>query len=206
MQEGVVGLLRAVQRYDADRGTPFWAYASWWVRQAMQDLVSELSRPAVLSDRALRQLARVRDARRDAAREGRPEPSARQLAGATGMGLEHVERLIAMERGARGLAEPVRSGDAAGTTLGDLVADPRAEEEFERLLWRLEAEALLRATSDLGERELAVVRARYGVGGGSHERSRQEIATRLDVTAERVRQIEHAALDKLRGTAERGLL
>src|SRR4051794_23540607 len=58
MQEGVVGLLRALERFDPSRGTPFWAYASWWVRQAMQQLVSELTRPVVLSDRALRQLAR----------------------------------------------------------------------------------------------------------------------------------------------------
>src|SRR3954451_16844076 len=65
IQDGVVGLLRAVERYDASLGTPFWAYASWWVRQAMQQLVSELTRPVVLSDRAARQLARVRNAERE---------------------------------------------------------------------------------------------------------------------------------------------
>ena len=64
MQEGVVGLLRALERYDIGRGTPFWGYASWWVRQAMQQLVAEVTGPVVLSDRALRQLARVKDARR----------------------------------------------------------------------------------------------------------------------------------------------
>jgi DNA-directed RNA polymerase sigma subunit (sigma70/sigma32) len=62
MQEGVVGLLRALERYDASLGTPFWAYAGWWVRQAMQQLVSELMRPVVLSDRAVRQLARIKRA------------------------------------------------------------------------------------------------------------------------------------------------
>ena len=62
LQEGVVGLLRALERYDPDRGVPFWAYASWWVRQAMQQVVSELNRPVVLSDRALRQISRLRDA------------------------------------------------------------------------------------------------------------------------------------------------
>src|SRR6185295_20224757 len=64
MQEGVVGLLRAVDRYDLGRETSFWAYASFWVRQAMQQLVAELTWPVVMSDRALRQLARVRDAER----------------------------------------------------------------------------------------------------------------------------------------------
>jgi len=57
MQEGVVGLLRALKRYDSAAGTSFWPYASWWVRQAMQQLIAELARPTVLSDRALRQLA-----------------------------------------------------------------------------------------------------------------------------------------------------
>ena len=73
MQEGLVGLLQALERYDADLGTPFWAYASWWVRQAMQRTVAQLTRPIVLSDRALRQLARVRQAeRRHLQAEGRP--------------------------------------------------------------------------------------------------------------------------------------
>src|SRR5690349_1319187 len=76
MQDGVVGLLRGLERYDASLGTPFWAYASWWVRQAMQKLVAELSGPVVLSDRALRQLARIRDARRAFITAHRREPSA----------------------------------------------------------------------------------------------------------------------------------
>src|SRR4051794_11966076 len=59
MQEGIVGLLRALQRFDPEFGVSLWAYASWWVRQAMQQLVSEMARPIVLSDRALRQLARL---------------------------------------------------------------------------------------------------------------------------------------------------
>src|SRR5947209_5821894 len=62
LQEGVVGLLRALERYDASRNVPLWAYAAWWVRQAMQQLVAELTRPMVLSDRTLRQLAQLRRA------------------------------------------------------------------------------------------------------------------------------------------------
>src|SRR3954453_14828133 len=88
MQEGVVGILRALRRYDPEIGTSFWAYASWWVRQAMQQLVSEMARPIVLSDRALRQLARVRAAERRLAQELGREPSPRELAGATGFTVE----------------------------------------------------------------------------------------------------------------------
>src|ERR1700739_3298591 len=80
VQEGVAGLLRALERYDAELGTPFWAYASWWVRQAMQQLVAELSRPVVLSDRALRQLAQIREARGVFVRVHARDPSLKELA------------------------------------------------------------------------------------------------------------------------------
>ena len=62
MQEGVVGLLRALERYDPEQGVPLWGYASWWVRQAMQQLIAELTRPVVLSDRSLRQLSALKRA------------------------------------------------------------------------------------------------------------------------------------------------
>jgi DNA-directed RNA polymerase sigma subunit (sigma70/sigma32) len=77
-------LLRALERYDAGVGTPFWAYASWWVRQAMQQLVSELTRPVVLSDRALRLLARLKRAQRQHVQADHREPTSEQLAEATG--------------------------------------------------------------------------------------------------------------------------
>jgi RNA polymerase primary sigma factor len=91
VQEGVVGLLRALERYRPAGGNPFWGYASWWVRQATQQLVAELTRPIVLSDRALRQLSRLRDAHAALLREGEVEPSLRALAGRAGLGDEEVE-------------------------------------------------------------------------------------------------------------------
>jgi RNA polymerase primary sigma factor len=75
LQEGVAGLLFAARRYDAALGTPFWAYASFWVRKAMQELVAELTRPVALSDRAIRELARIRQARREHVRTHGMEPS-----------------------------------------------------------------------------------------------------------------------------------
>src|SRR6476659_1389330 len=107
MQDGVVGLLRGLERYDASLGTPFWAYASWWVRQAMQKLVAELSGPVVLSDRALRQLARVRDARRALLRRHGREPSLPEIMSETMLDADHVHGLVGAERAARGLSEPV---------------------------------------------------------------------------------------------------
>ena len=74
LQEGVAGLLFAARRYDPELGTPFWAYASFWVRKAMQELVAELAHPVALSDRAVRELARINEARRDTSGHTPPSP------------------------------------------------------------------------------------------------------------------------------------
>ena len=85
MQEGVVGLLLALERYDPQRGVPFWGYAVWWVRQAMQQVVSELSGPIVLSDRALRQLARLKSAQRRFEQMHRREATSAELSAMIGL-------------------------------------------------------------------------------------------------------------------------
>jgi RNA polymerase primary sigma factor len=202
MQEGVVGLLRALERYDADQGTPFWAYASWWVRQAMQSLVAELTRPVVLSDRALRQLARVKDARREHLQAHGREPTSADLAESTGFAREQVDKLVAAERAPRALDEPIGDGDDADTSFGELLTDPVAEEDYERVDRRLEIEELRELPNELCERERAILRARFGLGG--QQRTLREIAGSLELSAERVRQIEERALEKLRLAASPG--
>jgi RNA polymerase primary sigma factor len=195
MQEGVVGLLRALERFDPALGTPFWAYAAWWVRQAMQQLVSELSGPVVLSDRALRQLARIKEAERRYVQTHRREPSAAELAAETGLSPEQVESLIAAQRSARPLDEPAGGNEGAVTTLAEQVADPRAEDAYERVPRRLAAAQLPGMLAELGERERKIVHARFGLDG--RERTLRELADDLGVSAERVRQIEGASLRKL---------
>jgi RNA polymerase primary sigma factor len=200
MQEGVVGLLRAVARYDADLGTPFWAYASWWVRQAMQQLVSELTRPVVLSDRAARQLARVKNARRDHLQTRGKEPSLRELAEEAHLPRTQVEKLIVAERSPRGLEEPITSEEGVVGTFGELLADPRAEDAFERVPRRLEVQQLRDLLEGLSEREQMILHGRFGFDGA--EQTLRELAERLGVSAERVRQIEERALLRLREAAE----
>jgi RNA polymerase primary sigma factor len=194
MQDGVVGLLRALKRYDAELG-PFWPYASWWVRQAMQKLVAEMQHPLVLSDRALRQAARVKDARRTYMQSHRKEPSTHDLAAATGFAPEHVQSLIAADRVPRGLEEPAtRDGDSG--TLGDLLRDPSSEDAFERIVTRIASQELRELHADLSDRERRVLSARYGLG--CRPRTLREVAAELGLSAERVRQIEEQALGKLR--------
>jgi RNA polymerase primary sigma factor len=199
LQEGVVGLFRALDRFDAARGTPFWAYATWWVRQAMQQLVAEMTMPVVMSDRALRQLARVRDARRAGFQADRSEPSAIELAAATGFNREHVERLMAAERSARSLEAPLGSADGWGGTFADHLADPVAEDAYDHVLDHTGSESLAELWDGLSPRERAVVHAHYGVG--CPRQTLREIARGLSLSSERVRQIEKQALTKLRSAA-----
>src|SRR4051794_24849626 len=199
LQEGVVGVLRALERYEADRGIPFWGYASWWVRQAMQQLVSELTGPAVLSDRALRHLARLKDAHREAVGERGREPTREELAERTGPSGEQVDDLLAVERPPRSLEAPLPRADGEVGTLGELIADPLAEDAYAAVLDAIEAEELLALLSGLSDREREVLRARYGLDGD--EQTLAEIGRRLGLSAERVRQVERRALAKLAAAA-----
>jgi RNA polymerase sigma factor (sigma-70 family) len=193
VQEGVVGLLRALERYEPQRGVPFWGYATWWVRQAMQQVVSELSRPVVLSDRALRQLARIKDAQRRFGQTGRREATAAELSAMVGLPTSQVEKLLCTDRTARGLDEP--TGAVDGATVGELLADPPAHEAYERVPQQVLAAQMPALLGHLTDRERTVICSRYGLG--RREQTLREIAPRLGVSAERVRQIEEDSLTKL---------
>ncbi|HET8951691.1 MAG TPA: sigma-70 family RNA polymerase sigma factor [Solirubrobacteraceae bacterium] len=198
MQEGVAGLLEALKRYDPLRGPPFWAYASWWVRQAMQQVVAQLTRPIVLSDRALRQLARIRHAERSHLQVSGRQPSLSELADATELAIPHVESLLSAGRRARALEETLAGDGGTGETFGDALADPCAEDAYERVPQRMLAHELAALLSGLSDRERTILHARFGIG--CRERTLREIAADLNVSAERVRQLEQCALGKLHET------
>lgn len=195
MQQGVVGLLEALKRYDPSLGTPFWAYASWWVRQAMQQVTSELDGPIVLSDRARRSLSRLAAARRAYLQEQRREPTRRELAAAAELDVGHVESLLAANSPARALEERIGDGDD-GLCLGDQLADPRADDEFERVSRRAAPKGVPALLALLSDRERLVVSRHIGLDGKA--RTLRDIAGDLGVSAERVRQIEERALETLR--------
>ncbi len=198
VQEGVVGLLFAARRFDCRRQTPFWSYASFWVRKAMQELVADLTRPVSLSDRAVRALALLRVARREYLQAHGSEPTDDELSRATGLTRAHVESLQATERRPRALEELLGDGAA---TVGDALPDPAAEGHYEQVLDRLELGEVRDLADELDERARTVVRAHYGLGQPA--RTLSEIGTGLGVTAERARQIEVEALRQLRGRLAR---
>jgi RNA polymerase sigma factor (sigma-70 family) len=199
MQEGVVGLLTALHRYEPERGVPFWSYASWWVRQAMQHLVCELTGPVVLSDRATRSMANVKRARQQHLRETGRDPSTSQLSQRTGLRGEQIDQLTSVERSSRSLEEPLALGDMNGDRLGDCIADPHAEDPYERVVDRMGIDDVAGLSDRLRERERHVVQGRYGFDGPAQ--TLQQLADEMHVSAERVRQIEEHALDQLRDLA-----
>jgi RNA polymerase primary sigma factor len=196
VQEGVVGLFIALERYDRGLGVPFWGYASWWVRRMMQRLVAEMTLPVVLSDRAMRRFADVKHAQAEHQQVHHREPSNGELVDLTGYTQDQLDSLMCIELCPRSLEEPLQGGDGDAGTLADLLTDPRGEEGYEIVERELDADALRHRPNDLEARERAVLRARYGYDGPAQ--TLQEVGTELNLTAERVRQIQEHALERLR--------
>jgi RNA polymerase primary sigma factor len=192
MQEGVVGLLRALERYDPSLGVPFWGYAAWWVRHAMQQLIAELTRPMVLSDRALRQLSQLKRAHGEYLTEHGREPSGNELADRTGLSHAQVGEMLLLERVPQSMDEPVQGAEGELGAFGELLADPLAGDAYEQLLDHSEIEQIRALLGSLNDRERMILRARYGLGGP--EESLRDIGER----------IEQRALGKLRAAATRG--
>jgi RNA polymerase primary sigma factor len=196
LQDGVAGLLFAARRYDPALKTPFWAYASFWVRKAMQELVAELARPVALSDRAIRNLAHVRRARSEHVQTYGTEPTNEELSWATGLTPAQLESLQATERPPRAMEERLTADSESTSTIADTIVDPAAEQAYQQVLDDLELREVRDLTDELDARERAVIRAHYGLGQAAQTLS--EIGAGLGLTAERARQIEVAALSKLR--------
>ena len=196
VQEGVAGLLFAARRYDTGLETPFWAYASFWVRKSMQELVAELARPVALSDRAVRSLALLGRARSEYLQAYGSEPTDGELSRATGLTRTQIESLQATQRRPRALEESLSGAAEAVATVGETIVDPVAEREYEQVLDEIEIDEVRDLADELDARERRVLRAHYGLGEPVQTLS--QIGGRLGLTAERARQIEVGALQKLR--------
>jgi RNA polymerase primary sigma factor len=196
VQEGCVGILRALSRFDPDRGVPFPAYAALWIRQALQELRSDFVRPLRLPPKALRQLARLKSQHYRIYADEHRDASVAELAESTAIDPEQAEALLRADASTRSLDEPIAGLEGEIGTLGDLLEDPLSTGDYDDVLDSIAGRQLRALLGHLTDREREIVDSRFGFDRPAENLS--AIGSRLGISAERVRQIEERALAKIR--------
>jgi len=195
IQEGNIGLMRAVERFEYRRGFKFATCAAWWIRQAISRSIANQARTIRIPTHMIDVLARLIRVQRQMTQESGREPTAEDLSGELHLPMERVRALLKMAEEPISIHAPV--GEEGGSHVGDFIEDPSIEDPSRQVAIAMLREKVNAVLDTLTEREREILVQRFGLLDG-RERTLEEIGRQLKVTRERVRQIEAKALRKMR--------